>query len=182
MALIEDALNALEAAIASSEERMEAPAPAVTTRIDALYERIWRLHCTCERLTLGASELEAGLSRDSEDSDGVGSLESLRLTDSSLRLTDSLGAQNQPITTKSRAASAPNPTSIFGRSAAATGNLSNFGNIRDTFASTPQRPSLPSGDSGSDSDGDLVAPTYGGVFAPNDNLGPMGSECSIERR
>ena len=79
MALIEDALDALESAIAASEEAGETPAPAVTTRIASLYGRIQRLHCTCERLTLGASEL-------SRESDGVGAasdvgaLESIRLT------------------------------------------------------------------------------------------------------
>ena len=160
MALIEDALDALEAAITSSEEAGEMPAPAVTTRIALLYGRIQRLHCTCERLTLGASEL-------SQESDGVGAasdvgaLESIRLTS-----TPSNGSGPSESPPSSQAAATSESASMPG----------NFGNHRDTLASTP-RPSVPSGVSDSDSDGDLVATTYGSVFAPGD-LGPMASECS----
>ena len=161
---MEDALDALEHAIALSEARHEIPADNVTKRVAELYRRIQRTHSRCQRLSMGASEL-----RSTCDSEASGVLQSISLDDD---LTISILRESELI-------AGVNPLQV-GRSARATTAISTRLSRPSAGAISAARPTpalaadLHSDD---DSDGDLVAPTYGGVFAPN-QPGPMASECS----
>ena len=162
---MEDALDALEHAIALSEARHEIPADNVTKRVAELYRRIQRTHSRCQRLSPSASELRSTCG--SEGS--AGALQSISLDDD---LTISILRESELI-------AGVNPLQV-GRSARATTAISTRLSRPSAGAISAARPTpalaadLHSDD---DSDGDLVAPTYGGVFAPN-QPGPMASECS----
>ena len=152
--MIEEALDALENAIALSEARQESPADNVTKRVAELYRRIQRSHSRCQRLSMGASEI-----RSTCGSEATGVLQSISLGDD---LAASMLRESELKAARSTRAA----TAISSR------------------ASRPSRPSssrptpAPVVDSHSDdddSDGDLVASTYAGVLAPN-QLGPMASE------
>ena len=163
--MIEEALDSLEHAIALSEARQEVPADNVTKRVAELYRRIQWTHSRCQRLSLSASELRSTCG--SEGS--AGALQSISLDDD---LTISILRESELI-------AGVNPLQV-GRSARATTAISTRLSRPSAGAISAARPTpalaadLHSDD---DSDGDLVAPTYGGVFAPN-QPGPMASECS----
>ena len=167
--MIEEALDSLEHAIALTEARQEVPADNVTKRVAELYQRIQRTHSRCQRLSLSASELRSTCG--SEGS--AGALQSISLDDD---LTISILRESELI-------AGVNPLQV-GRSARATTAISTAISTRVSRPSAGAIPAArptpaPAADlhSDDDSDGDLVAPTYGGVFAPN-QPGPMASECS----
>ena len=162
--MIEEALDSLEHAIALSEARQEVPADNVTKRVAELYRRIQRTHSRCQRLSIGASEI-----RSTCDSEASGVLQSISLTDdltiSMLRESELVKEGVDPL--------------LVARSARATTAISARASRPSAGAILARLTPAPAADSHSDddSDGDLVAPTYGGVFAPN-QLGPMASERS----
>ena len=166
--MIEEALDSLEHAIALTEARQEVPADNVTKRVAELYQRIQRTHSRCQRLSLSASEL-----RSTCGSEASGVLQSISLDDD---LTLSMLRESE-------LKAGVNPLQV-GRSARATTAISTAISTRVSRPSAGAIPAArptpaPAADlhSDDDSDGDLVAPTYGGIFAPN-QPGPMASECS----
>ena len=166
--MLEEALDLLEHAIALTEARQEVPADNVTKRVAELYQRIQRTHSRCQRLSLSASEL-----RSTCGSDASGVLQSISLDDD---LTLSMLRESE-------LKAGVNPLQV-GRSARATTAISTAISTRVSRPSAGAIPAArptpaPAADlhSDDDSDGDLVAPTYGGIFAPN-QPGPMASECS----
>ena len=170
--MIEEALDSLEHAIALSEARQEVPADNVTKRVAELYRRIQRTHSRCQRLSIGASEI-----RSTCDSEASGVLQSISLTDdltiSMLRESELMKEGVDPLLV---ARSARATTAISARasrpSAGAESVSSQCGQQRSVRPTPP-----PAADSDDDSDGDLVAPTYARMLAPN-RLGPMASERS----
>ena len=173
--MIEEALDSLEHAIALSEARQEVPADNVTKRVAELYRRIQRTHIRCQRLSIGASEM-----RSTCDSEASGVLQSISLTDeltiSMLRESELIKESVEPLLVQPVARSARATTAISARasrpSAGAESISSQCGQQRSVRPTPP-----PAADSDDDSDGDLVAPTYARMLAPN-RLGPMASERS----
>ena len=168
---LEDALDALKHAIALSEARHEIPADNVTKRVAELYRRIQRTHSRCQRLSMGASEL-----RSTCDSEALGVLQSISLDDdltiSMLRESEHKEGVRPPLPGLQ---TAWRTTSRVSRPSAGAESISSTHGQQRSVRPTPALAAdLHSDD---DSDGDLVAPTYGGVFAPN-QLGPMASERS----
>ena len=168
---MEDALDALEHAIALSEARHEIPADNVTKRVAELYRRIQRTHSRCQRLSMGASEL-----RSTCDSEVSGVLQSISLDDdltiSTLRESELKAGVRPPLPGLQ---TAWRSTARVSRPSAGAESISSTHGQQRSVRPTP----TPAADSHSDndSDGDLVAPTYARVLAPN-RPGPMASECS----
>ena len=168
---MEDALDALEHAIALSEARHEIPADNVTKRVAELYRRIQRTHSRCQRLSMGASEL-----RSTCDSEVSGVLQSISLDDdltiSTLRESELKAGVRPPLPGLQ---TAWRSTARVSRPSAGAESISSTHGQQRSVRPTP----TPAADSHSDndSDGDLVAPTYARVLAPN-RPGPMASERS----
>ena len=169
---MEDALDALEHAIALSEARQEVPADNVTKRVAELYRRIQRTHIRCQRMSMGASEI-----RSTCDSEASGVLQSISLTDdltiSMLRESELVKEGVDPLLV---ARSARPTTAISARASRPSAGAESISSQCGQQRSVRPTPA-PAADSDDDSDGDLVAPTYARMLAPN-RLGPMASERS----
>ena len=182
--MLEDALDALEHAIALSEARQEVPADNVTKRVTELYRRIQRTHSRCQRLSLSVSEIRS--TGDSEE------MQSISLTDdltSSMLRASELEEEYAPKATgvfQSTSSSVrgepelkedpPLPLQAARPSHATAISTTRAPHLTGATLSRPTAAPIDS-HSDDDSDGDLVAPTYAGVLAPN-RLGPMASERS----
>ena len=170
---MEDALDALEHAIALSEARQEVPADNVTKRVAELYRRIQRTHIRCQRLSMGASEI-----RSTCDSEASGVLQSISLTDdltiSKLRESELVKeGVHPPLPGLQTAWRSTAISARASRPSAGAESISSQCGQQRSVRPTP----APAADSDDDSDGDLVAPTYARMLAPN-RLGPMASERS----
>ena len=171
--MIEEALDSLEHAIALSEARQEVPADNVTKRVAELYRRIQRTHSRCQRLSIGASEI-----RSTCDSEASGVLQSISLTDdltiSKLRESELVKeGVHPPLPGLQTAWRSTAISARASRPSAGAESISSQCGQQRSVRPTP----APAADSDDDSDGDLVAPTYARMLAPN-RLGPMASERS----